>query len=199
MTNTFDLAQAFTEPAEGGLVDHPNDPGGLTNLGVSLRFLKDEGIDIDGDGVISRADIYAMTPGKTKAVFRRAFWDKLQLDLLRPGTAIALRQRRQHRQDASGEVPSTRGRGERRRHPRQRYSRCRCSGWATWNSHRRCSDNGKPFTGCWPRILPTPMAGTIAPSSRVGLVVAGNCGPMCNLWGYKHGVSCVHSHPWPGN
>jgi lysozyme family protein len=90
MTTTFDLAQAFTEPAEGGLVDHPKDPGGLTNLGVSLRFLKDEGIDIDGDGVISRADIYAMTPEKAKAVFRRAFWDKLQLDLLKPRTAIAL-------------------------------------------------------------------------------------------------------------
>lgn len=90
MSRIFDLAQAFTEPAEGGLVDHPNDPGGLTNLGVSLRFLRDEGIDIDGDGVISRADIYAMTPESAKAAFKRAFWDKLRLDLLPPRSAIAV-------------------------------------------------------------------------------------------------------------
>jgi len=90
MSRIFDLAQAFTEPAEGGLVDHPNDPGGLTNLGVSLRFLKDEGIDVDGDGVVTRADIYAMTPEKAKEVFRRAFWERLGLDLLPPRTAIAV-------------------------------------------------------------------------------------------------------------
>jgi hypothetical protein len=112
MTNTFDLAQAFTEPAEGGLVDHPKDPGGLTNLGVSLRFLKDEGIDIDGDGVISRADIYTMTPEKAKTVFSRAFWDKLQLDLLKPRTAIAVYDSAVNTGGASCEIPSTRGQGE---------------------------------------------------------------------------------------
>ncbi|MDR2820945.1 MAG: hypothetical protein LBB60_10520 [Desulfovibrio sp.] len=88
MSKIFDLAHAFTAPAEGGLTEHKNDPGGITNYGVSLRFIKDEGIDIDGDGVISRADILAMTPGKAKDVFKRAFWDKLNLDALSPRVAI---------------------------------------------------------------------------------------------------------------
>ena len=90
MSRIFDLAQAFTEPAEGGLTEHPGDPGGLTNFGVSLRFLKDEGIDVDGNGVVNRADIYAMTPEKAKGVFKLAFWDRLQLDRLPPRTAIAV-------------------------------------------------------------------------------------------------------------
>lgn len=40
----FEAAHAFTARWEGGLVDHPNDPGGVTNHGVSLRFLQAHGL-----------------------------------------------------------------------------------------------------------------------------------------------------------
>ena len=41
MPNLFDTAHAFTARWEGGLTDHPADPGGLTKYGVSLRWVQD--------------------------------------------------------------------------------------------------------------------------------------------------------------
>jgi len=31
-------AVSYVRPIEGGLVDHPDDPGGITNMGISLRM-----------------------------------------------------------------------------------------------------------------------------------------------------------------
>lgn len=41
MSEAFQLAHAFTARWEGGLSDHPSDPGGITNHGVSLRWVQD--------------------------------------------------------------------------------------------------------------------------------------------------------------
>ena len=41
MPNLFDTAHTFTARWEGGLTDHPADPGGLTKYGVSLRWVQD--------------------------------------------------------------------------------------------------------------------------------------------------------------
>ena len=41
MSESFQLAHAFTARWEGGLSDHPPDPGGITNHGVSLRWVQD--------------------------------------------------------------------------------------------------------------------------------------------------------------
>lgn len=43
MSEAFQLAHAFTARWEGGLSDHPSDPGGITNHGVSLRWVQDLG------------------------------------------------------------------------------------------------------------------------------------------------------------
>lgn len=59
---------------EGGFVDHSDDPGGPTNFGISLRFLRQEGIDIDGDGDIDLADIQAVTAAKSRDIYKEKFW-----------------------------------------------------------------------------------------------------------------------------
>ena len=41
MTAFFQKAHDFTARWEGGLSDHPADPGGLTKYGVSLRWVQD--------------------------------------------------------------------------------------------------------------------------------------------------------------
>lgn len=58
---------------EGGYVDDPNDAGGATNWGISLRFVKQSGVDldIDGDGDIDAEDMKALTKNKPSRFTRR--------------------------------------------------------------------------------------------------------------------------------
>lgn len=77
---------------EGGYADNPNDPGGATNFGVSLRFLKGIGDedkdgwlvgDLDHDGDVDGDDIRAMTRGDAAAIYRRQFWERYGYDKIR--------------------------------------------------------------------------------------------------------------------
>ncbi|MBD5608260.1 MAG: hypothetical protein HDQ93_05355 [Desulfovibrio sp.] len=80
----FVIANMFTQKWEKGYVNHPNDPGGATYNGVSLRFLKQTGTDINGDGVIDARDILELYRKKDQAkvdeIFYKAFWQDQKLD-----------------------------------------------------------------------------------------------------------------------
>lgn len=82
--HNFTIANAFTQKWEKGYVNHPNDPGGATYNGVSLRFLKQTGTDINGDGVINAKDIQDLYKRKDQAkvdeIFFKAFWRDPKLD-----------------------------------------------------------------------------------------------------------------------
>ncbi len=76
-----DFAIDFAIEHEGGLVDHPSDPGGITKYGVSLRHAKNLGklrgvraaeiinLDLDLDGDIDADDIRALTPEHARLVY----------------------------------------------------------------------------------------------------------------------------------
>lgn len=80
----FLVANQFTQKWEKGYVNHPNDPGGATYNGVSLRFLKQTGIDVNGDGHIDAKDIRALYERNDQAtvdkIFFNAFWRDPGLD-----------------------------------------------------------------------------------------------------------------------
>ena len=62
---------------EGGYVNNPNDSGGATNFGISLRFLKDhEEGDFNKDGVVNVTDIKNMTIEQAAAIYKLFWWDK---------------------------------------------------------------------------------------------------------------------------
>lgn len=88
----FEKTHAFTALWEGGRAEHPADPGGTTNYGISLRFLKEQGDegDIDGDGDVDADDVLALTPEAAARLMKRHFWDPLRLDELKPFCAAVI-------------------------------------------------------------------------------------------------------------
>lgn len=70
---------AETLNREGGYTDHPNDPGGATKYGISLRWLKTQDVklaDIDDDGDVDIDDIRALTPLDAANLYFRQWWRK---------------------------------------------------------------------------------------------------------------------------
>lgn len=57
---------------EGGLVDHPRDPGGLTNFGISLRAYPELGRD----------GIRNLTREQAAEIYERDYWQKIRGDEL---------------------------------------------------------------------------------------------------------------------
>jgi lysozyme family protein len=62
---------------EGGLVNHPRDPGGLTKFGISRRSYP-------------QLDIRRLTLDDAKAIYRRDFWDRIQGDALPVGVDLVV-------------------------------------------------------------------------------------------------------------
>ncbi len=46
---------------EGGYVNDPDDPGGATKYGVTVHTMRRLGLDLDGDGRVSSADVRRLT------------------------------------------------------------------------------------------------------------------------------------------
>lgn len=70
---------------EGGYVDHPRDPGGVTNLGVTLGTARAWRLDIDGDGDVDKNDVRLLTPASAEPVYHAGYWLKARCDALPPG------------------------------------------------------------------------------------------------------------------
>jgi len=85
MNGNFDTCMTMLLAHEGGYVNHPSDPGGMTNLGVTKRTYDEyHGTDIDEEGMrqLTKADV--------EPIYRRNYWDRCRCQDLPSGVDWAV-------------------------------------------------------------------------------------------------------------
>lgn len=85
----FDRCFALVLEEEGGLSEEVWDDGGTTRYGISLRFLREAGIDTTGDGIVTDADVRALTPERARLIYLEHFWRRPGIGELPWWAAIA--------------------------------------------------------------------------------------------------------------
>jgi len=80
MKENFDSALAAVLHHEGGFVNHPKDPGGMTNLGVTKKVWE-EWLGYEVDEKVMRS----LTPNHVWPMYKSKYWDKIKGDDLPDG------------------------------------------------------------------------------------------------------------------
>jgi lysozyme family protein len=68
MQSVADIAKEIVA-REGGYVNDPDDPGGATKHGVTLKTLRGLGFDLTGEGEVDLGDLRALTPDKAAEIY----------------------------------------------------------------------------------------------------------------------------------
>ncbi|MBB4126397.1 type VI secretion system secreted protein VgrG [Xanthomonas translucens] len=76
---SFDLYLPQLLKFEGGYVDDPADPGGATNLGITLGAFQRYAQSLLGEAPTLDA-LRALTPEQAAAIYKLEYWDKLDGD-----------------------------------------------------------------------------------------------------------------------
>ena len=80
MKDNFDEALKAVLHHEGGYVNHPSDPGGMTNLGCTKRVWEEWcGHEVDEKAM------RALTPADVAPLYKVKYWDKIKGDDLPAG------------------------------------------------------------------------------------------------------------------
>jgi lysozyme family protein len=85
MRANFDRALAAVLVHEGGYVDHPQDPGGATNLGVTVGTLSHW-----LGRPATKGEVKALTKAKVAPIYRKNYWDLAGCDKLPSGVDFAI-------------------------------------------------------------------------------------------------------------
>lgn len=86
MNSNFDECLKMVLAHEGGFVNHPKDPGGATNRGVTQKvydaYRKTRARPMQS--------VKFITPDETKAIYKFQYWDRVQGDFLPRGLDYAV-------------------------------------------------------------------------------------------------------------
>ena len=80
MLSNWSNAFALMLKSEGGFVNHPSDPGGMTNLGVT-KATWENWVGRESD----EAEMRGLTPEKVEPMYKKKFWDAVRGDELPMG------------------------------------------------------------------------------------------------------------------
>jgi len=82
--STFPAAIAALLAHEGEYVDRADDPGGATNMGITLRTLA-----VWRARPVTKAEVRALTRDEAVRIYRAMYWDAIKGDALPPGIDYA--------------------------------------------------------------------------------------------------------------
>ena len=85
MNQNFDKCMSMLLKHEGGYVNHPSDPGGMTNLGITKRTYDEyHGTDIDEEGMrnLKKSDV--------EPIYRQNYWNRCRCQDLPAGVDWAV-------------------------------------------------------------------------------------------------------------
>ncbi|MEM9351104.1 MAG: holin-associated N-acetylmuramidase [Pseudomonadota bacterium] len=74
MHNVRDIAEEIID-REGGYVNDPDDPGGATNFGVTIHTMRRLGLDLDGDGQVTSADVKRLSRAQAVDIFLKHYFE----------------------------------------------------------------------------------------------------------------------------
>lgn len=77
----FDEAVTKVLKHEGGYVDHPSDPGGATNYGITIAVARENGYG---------GSMKDLPLDLAKKIYRAKYWDSVQADKLPSGVRFAI-------------------------------------------------------------------------------------------------------------
>jgi lysozyme family protein len=80
VNTNFEKSLAELLKHEGGFSAHPQDPGGVTNLGVTQAVWEDW-----IDRTVSEEKMRALTPAKVAPLYKELYWDRIKGDKLPSG------------------------------------------------------------------------------------------------------------------
>jgi len=86
MADTLDTCLAFTLREEGGYVDNPADPGGATNMGITLATLR----QYTDDPQLGATQVRDMTERTARAIYQALYWNPLRADALPRGVDLSV-------------------------------------------------------------------------------------------------------------
>lgn len=75
----FDIALPITLQFEGGYVNNPNDPGGETNLGITMATFQRTAHPLLGIDPTS-ANLQALTPAQAGIIYKANYWNPVLAD-----------------------------------------------------------------------------------------------------------------------
>lgn len=88
---TQNLAVSLTEILrhEGGYVDHPSDPGGATNMGITHKTLA-RWRRVSPWWKLPKSDVKALTRTEAKTIYKALYWSRVAANNLPSGLDLAL-------------------------------------------------------------------------------------------------------------
>jgi lysozyme family protein len=86
MEDRFGSCLDFTLRQEGGYVDDPADPGGATNMGITLATYR----EWSDDPHLGDLQVKDMPPKTAGAIYRSLYWNRLRADALPPGVDLSV-------------------------------------------------------------------------------------------------------------